>query len=336
VAGFHVKLPCVTTARDRTGELRATMRSERLRTPLGIDDCDLRTIEHPLYGRVWAPQRIVHLSALLALFGWALRGGGWRGQGDIDWHLDSTAVRRIGRESATCLEQRVREYELALLEQARLAGHGRVNGRDLHDLELLALLRHHGAATRLMDFTRNVWVALWFACRDVHRGFGLLVGLDLAGSFEVRDQATLAMPFPQLVHKAADRLSTWRPSALSPRMPAQHGCTAGVPLARISSVFASRARRWRWSLRPVVRFLALRVSRSRRNSSMSLASTGGVCLATRSRPCFPISMASRKLTLRPRRWLLFLTMTLRSQAKSQVPVWRRRHDRRGGRRPLDS
>jgi hypothetical protein len=199
------------------------MRSERLRTPLGIDDCDLRTIEHPLYGRVWAPQRIVHLSALLALFGWALRGGGWRGQGDIDWHLDSTAVRRIGRESATCLEQRVREYELALLEQARLAGHGRVNGRDLHDLELLALLRHHGAATRLMDFTRNVWVALWFACRDVHRGFGLLVGLDLAGSFEVRDQATLAMPFPQLVHKAADRLSTWRPSALSPRMPAQHG-----------------------------------------------------------------------------------------------------------------
>jgi hypothetical protein len=43
------------------------------------------TIEHPLFDRVWAPQMMVDLTSLLALFGWQLRGG-WRGQADIDWH----------------------------------------------------------------------------------------------------------------------------------------------------------------------------------------------------------------------------------------------------------
>jgi hypothetical protein len=239
----HVKLPHVTTGDDRSAELHATMRDESLRTPLRFTDRTLPTIEHPLFGRMWAPQMMVDLTALLALFGWQLRGG-WRGQTDIDWHLDSTAVRRIGEPRpeddlvgapATYLEKLVREYEQTLLDRARMSGHGRAHGRDLYDLELLALLRHHGAATRLMDFTHNVWVALWFACRAAPDRFGMVVGLDLRSAFEVTNAATLARPFPELLDHAGERLSLWRSSALSPRIPAQQGFFLWGP---------ARFRRW--------------------------------------------------------------------------------------------
>jgi FRG domain len=215
--------------RDRSAELHETMRSERIRTPLRIEDRTLPTIDHPLFGRVWTPQTMVELGSLLSLFGWQLRGG-WRGQADIDWFLDSTAVRRlqqplkfigIRRRMPTDLEARVRDYERRLLDAARLSGHGRADGRDLYDLELLALLRHHGAATRLLDFTRNVWVALWFACRESPDSLGLLVGLDISSAYEVSDLDTLACRLPDLLDRAGPRLSLWRPSALSPRMPAQ-------------------------------------------------------------------------------------------------------------------
>jgi len=227
------------TKNERADELHATMRPRPLRTPLRFTDANLPTIEHRIFGRVWAPQNMGELSALLDHFGWASQGG-WRGQGDIDWYLDSTAVRRIHVPRpeddlvgvpADYLERRVREYERDLLARARLAGHGRRDGRDLHDLELLAVLRHHGAATRLIDFTRNVWVALWFACREVPDRFGLLVGLNLGGAFGISDEATLARPYEELLDDAGARLSLWRPSALSPRISAQQAFFLWGPAA---------------------------------------------------------------------------------------------------------
>ena len=53
-----------------------------------------------------------------------------------------------------------------LIENARLIGHDMKNGRVLSDLELLAELQHFGAATCLIDFTRNSLIALWFACQE--------------------------------------------------------------------------------------------------------------------------------------------------------------------------
>ena len=49
-----------------------------------------------------------------------------------------------------------------MIEEAHRQGHG----RDLKDLELLAELQHRGAATCLIDFTKNPLVALWMACRE--------------------------------------------------------------------------------------------------------------------------------------------------------------------------
>jgi hypothetical protein len=67
--------------------------------------------------------------------------------------------------------------EKALIERARAAG----LGSGLGELELLARLRHHGAATRLLDCSRNAFVALWFACRWEPDQDGVLIGFELGG-----------------------------------------------------------------------------------------------------------------------------------------------------------
>jgi hypothetical protein len=64
-----------------------------------------------------------------------------------------------------------------------------------------------------MDFTRNAWPALWFACHGEPGCYGLLVGMDLANAFEGRDSRTLAVAMATSLDEAGDRLSTRRPSA---------------------------------------------------------------------------------------------------------------------------
>ncbi len=57
------------------------------------------------------------------------------------------------------------EINQELIDKARGLGHDQRDGRQLTDLELLAELQHFGAATCLIDFSRNALVALWFACQ---------------------------------------------------------------------------------------------------------------------------------------------------------------------------
>ena len=57
-----------------------------------------------------------------------------------------------------------------LIDKARGLGHDQRDGRQLTDLELLAELQHFGAATCLIDFSRNALVALWFACQTSSGG----------------------------------------------------------------------------------------------------------------------------------------------------------------------
>ena len=91
----------------------------------------------------------------------------YRGQENADWGVESGAFRRL-KETKTdpSKEDFISYHEKELLEPARMEGHGVEEGRKLEDLELLAKLQHHEAATCLIDFTRNFLVAMWFACRS--------------------------------------------------------------------------------------------------------------------------------------------------------------------------
>lgn len=166
-------------------------------------------VRSPLYGEIPAPQTLSSLFQYLEDIGAMSLWDCWRGQSDISWRLDSTAARRMLLHDTDIrdiiyegsFEERVRNYETRLLNQAKMAGHGIHRGRELSDLELLSVLRHYGAATRLMDFSRNVLVALWFACtgsenRDKH---GLLVGLEANSAQHLNTEKDLKRPITDLI-----------------------------------------------------------------------------------------------------------------------------------------
>ena len=88
---------------------------------------------------------------------------------------------------------------------------------------MLARLCHHGAATRLLDATRNAYIALWFACRGRLDQDGLLIGFRLRDdnhAFEVKPES-LERGVDDLLAEGDGRLLWWQPWDLSPRIPAQ-------------------------------------------------------------------------------------------------------------------
>lgn len=147
----------------------------------------------------------------------------WRGQSDLDWRIDSAAYRRLNKNRPVT-EERMRFYEEGLIKAAAHQGYDYEQGRKLTDLELLAKLQHHGAATRLIDFSRNLLVALWFACDSQPEKIGLLLGIHtnhlggyegelLNGSYSdvLGDDSLRNHSYPQ----------TWQPPVVTKRIAAQ-------------------------------------------------------------------------------------------------------------------
>jgi hypothetical protein len=179
------------------------------------------TVDHAVYGACLAP---AYPSQLLIALGQLARLpiGAWRGQASVDWGLDASLVRRYrqhpqGGPGSAPTEPGLRIVEKALIERARAAG----LGTDLGELELLARLQHHGAATRLLDCSRNAFVALWFACRWEPEQDGVLIGFELGDKAVHLDTAMLRHGIDELLAMAAGRLLWWQPRSLSPRISAQ-------------------------------------------------------------------------------------------------------------------
>ena len=130
------------------------------------------------------------------------------------------------------------------------------NGTQLDELELLADLQHHRAATCLIDFTRNALVALWFACEDSTKDgkvfivdtadpmqFLEVAPKDIGGNaiaeilnFETRQGAKDMGDASEKVdveEGAGSRPKFWRwaPSSLNERIPAQHSLFIFGPIS---------------------------------------------------------------------------------------------------------
>jgi len=96
----------------------------------------------------------------------------FRGQSDASWEVKSTAYRRLEKYdpewreySKDMIPDKLLEYSETLMARARRYRGGEFD-EHICDLPLLAKLRHRGAATILIDFTRSAMTALWFACQD--------------------------------------------------------------------------------------------------------------------------------------------------------------------------
>lgn len=186
----------------------------------------MRISESPIFGKVYEPEKFEELISLTLdpkpSPTRAVRM--WRGQADLDWPIHSSAYRRLTLKSGAVDERAMQRYEKGLLDRATHRGFRQVEGRTLSDFDLLARLRHHGAATRLVDATRNALTALWFSVADAPDRVGALIGIhsDLLGGYEGEPEERT---YEEVLKNLAkyDHPQTWEPPSVSPRVAAQHG-----------------------------------------------------------------------------------------------------------------
>ena len=93
----------------------------------------------------------------------------FRGVSAESYKIEPSACRRLPKLHRNN-PSKLLKINKDLIEKARSLGHDQKDGKQLSDLELLAKLQHFGAATCLIDFSRNALVALWFACQQSSKG----------------------------------------------------------------------------------------------------------------------------------------------------------------------
>lgn len=181
-------------------------------------------IDNQLFGRIPSPETIEEL-LLLTKQHIPIRRNVyfWRGQSDIQWPIHSSAYRRLKRNKSQVTESDMQHYEKYLLQHATHQGYRYDNGRSLTDMELLAKLQHHGAATRLCDFSRNILIGLWFACSSEPEKAGLLFGFhsDFVGGGENKIKAEEYSEVFKNIEKINHPI-VWHPPVVSKRIASQN------------------------------------------------------------------------------------------------------------------
>ncbi len=115
----------------------------------------------------------------------------FRGMANTDWKVESSLYRRLLFVGFKDVDSNIfLEMSKILINDARMNGHDIEDGRELKDLELLVKLQHYGAATCLIDFTKNSLVALYFACvsannENDNKANGKVVAFDTAEYDEI-------------------------------------------------------------------------------------------------------------------------------------------------------
>ena len=89
----------------------------------------------------------------------------FRGVSNDTYKIEASAYRRLPKEDRRD-PVKLLKITQELIDSARSLGHDQNEGQPRSELELLAHLQHYGAATCLIDFTRDVMVALWMACQQ--------------------------------------------------------------------------------------------------------------------------------------------------------------------------
>jgi hypothetical protein len=116
----------------------------------------------------FAQVRVDRWEDALAL-GKGLAGHVFRGQLDAKWLLSTTLERAARRYGFP--EGALRNREIVLLNNFQRRAHHYIDDPpELDDrLEWLALMQHHGAPTRLLDFSHSFYVAAFFSMESAEQ-----------------------------------------------------------------------------------------------------------------------------------------------------------------------
>ena len=169
--------------------------------------------------------------------GWVTKNGGenmlYRGLADKGQKAEASLHRRLRGKSEFDLPKtefiQASEY---LVGQAKLRGYARDPAGEWKDLQLMGRLQHYGAATCLIDFTRNPLVALWFACqpsnqeddnaKESNDADGKVVAVDSSDPDKYKTVQLEHLDYSLEDFMTADNLWKWRPENLESRVIAQH------------------------------------------------------------------------------------------------------------------
>ena len=130
-----------------------------------------------------------------------------------------------------------------LIETVKMRGHGD-HKKLQHDLEILAELQHYGAATCLMDFTRNPFAGLWFACKNPTLKNGRVLAINSVNynRFVKINAESMQEPIGDLLpsSRRKGRLWVWEPKRQNERIIAQQSVfvfgAAKIPPEHVFSV----------------------------------------------------------------------------------------------------
>ena len=99
----------------------------------------------------------------------ALEGWAFRGQHGADWPLVSSLTRRLRTFCPDARLWPLREARAMRIFRRKAHIHLQDQSALEDDLRCLALMQHHGAATRLLDFTKSPFVAAFFALESARQ-----------------------------------------------------------------------------------------------------------------------------------------------------------------------
>lgn len=151
----------------------------------------------------------------------------WRGQSDLNWDLSPGLVRRLqvhSNANGPVTETQLRGHEMQLLASSRAAGYGRIGSQIIGDIELLAVLQHHGAATRLLDVSSDPMVAMWFAVENPNffDNDGALFAINVSNAEAIKGTERRSWA-RVLNHMEYDTIGFYEPPGADERIKVQRG-----------------------------------------------------------------------------------------------------------------
>src|SRR5262249_16992886 len=138
----------------------------------------------------------------------------YRGQRGGDWPLLPKVHREPFTNFRTIAGGTAKEYEIKMLETYKKWARPYLHVTPANDWEWLALAQHHGLATRLLDWTLNPFVALFFATEQPSDGECAAVWC-----YAHQGVSSDGLPDPFSITEVVEHESPH----LSPRIPAQAG-----------------------------------------------------------------------------------------------------------------
>jgi hypothetical protein len=87
----------------------------------------------------------------------------FRGQADAAWDMTTSLERAFQRSGSSIYSLENTEHWMLHDFKKNYFLHSQIAPRKEHNFEWLALMQHHGGATRLLDFTASLYVAAYFS-----------------------------------------------------------------------------------------------------------------------------------------------------------------------------